>query len=450
MNAKPSLLIVDDDPLITESLQFMLHKDFAINIAATRGEAIDAARRELPSVALVDLGLPPQPHLPEQGFHLISDLLIHSPAIKILVLSGQNGHSEHIRSLGALELIEKPCSPLLIKSRLHLAIQGEEHSRIRLVGNSTPMESLRREIGQYAAEPFPVLVCGESGSGKELVAKSLHLLSERAHKPYLTLNCAALSPSLIESALFGHSKGAFTGASACQGGFFEEAGNGTLFLDEIGELPLDLQAKLLRVLENGEYQRVGETRPRTSQARVIAATNRDLRQEIIKGGFRADLYHRINVFCIHVPPLRSLGDDRKLLLEHFRRNLPADKPPFILSEEALERIACYSFPGNIRELRNIVVRLQAKYPGRVVSRNEIEAELDSETATEEILSFSAARRHLQGERDFNLDATLRRWEKKYIDGALELTHGNMSAAAKLLGLSRTTLYGRMDVKEGRM
>src|SRR6185295_3707715 len=186
-----------------------------------------------------------------------------------------------------------------------------------LVGLDAAIVKLKQQIRQYADSPFPVLIEGESGSGKELVAASLHRQSSRAMKPYLALNCAAISPNLVEATVFGHAKGAFTGAATARAGYFEDARDGTLFLDEIGELPLELQAKLLRVLENGEYQRVGETNTRVSQARILAATNRDLKAEIKAGRFRADLYHRLSVFTLAVPPLRDLGEDKLMLLRHF-------------------------------------------------------------------------------------------------------------------------------------
>ena len=215
-----------------------------------------------------------------------------------------------------------------------------------------------------------MLIEGESGSGKELVARSLHRLSARADKPYFALNCAAIAPTLVEPTLFGHAKGAFTGARAGAGGLSSRTrGDGTLFLDEIGELPLEMQAKLLRVLENGEYQRVGETASRVSRARVIAASNRDLRQEVSKGAFRPDLYHRLSVFTLGVPPLRELGDDKLLLLEHFRRFYAEQSgvQPFSLDEAAERRWLAYAFPGNVRELRNIVIRLTIKHAGRLLT-----------------------------------------------------------------------------------
>ncbi|MCB1893330.1 MAG: sigma-54-dependent Fis family transcriptional regulator, partial [Rhodocyclaceae bacterium] len=270
--------------------------------------------------------------------------------------------------------------------------------------------------------------------------------------------CAAISPTLVEPTLFGYAKGAFTGATQAKSGYFEDAEDGTLFLDEIGELPLDLQPKLLRVLENGEFQRVGETQQRVSRARVIAATNRDLRKEVREGRFRADLYHRLSVFTINVPPLREMGDDKVLLLRHYRAFYAsqAQQLPFELSDEALARWQDYGFPGNVRELRNIVIRLATKYPGRLVGHAELEDELD--TGTEGVPSAwlppqdigelsEIALRQLQQRGQFNLEDTLLRWEQGYIQAALKMTHGNVSQAARLLGVNRTTLYNRMEVLE---
>jgi two-component system nitrogen regulation response regulator GlnG len=243
-------------------------------------------------------------------------------------------------------------------------------------------------------------------------------------------------------------KGAFTGAAANKPGYFEDAQDGTLLLDEIGELPLELQAKLLRVLENGEYQRVGETQRRIARCRVIAATNRDLRRDVRNGAFRADLYHRLSVFTLDVPPLRDMEDDRLVLFEHFRRLYAARSgvPPFELDAPALARWSRYDFPGNVRELRNVVIRLTAKYAGQRLSPADLEPELDLELPPGERDGsvVEQALRQLERGGAFSLDDTLKAWERGYIEAALRLTRGNVSQAAKLLGLNRTTLYSRMD------
>ena len=461
---KPALLVVDDDPLIVDSLAFSLQGDFAVHACESRPEAIALLRRlgEPPELALVDLGLPPAPHRPDEGFQLIADLLAHSPAMKIFVLSGQNdaANARHARALGAWEFIAKPCDPQTLKRAFHRALElpkpalagGADASG--LVGQSPALDRLRSQIAQFANSPHPVLIEGESGSGKELVAASLHRMSARAAKPYLALNCAAIAPTLVEATLFGYAKGAFTGAAAAKSGYFEDAQEGTLFLDEIGELPLEMQAKLLRVLENGEFQRLGETQRRVSRARVVAATNRDLRHAVRPSRFRADLYHRLSVLSLSVPSLRELERDKLLLLEHFRRlySSQSGTQPFTLDGRAEARWLAYPFPGNVRELRNIVIRLVTKYPGQRLSLAELEPELDLESplpvpGNEAGALVDQALRLLEHGGPFNLDETLKAWERSYIEAALRLTRGNVSQAAKLLGVNRTTLYSRMGAGE---
>jgi DNA-binding NtrC family response regulator len=445
------LLVVDDDRLITDTLAFALGADYDVHACDSREAAIELLRAlpAPPPLALVDLGLPPAPHSPEEGFQLIADLLAHSPGMKIFVLSGQNdaANARHARTLGAWEFVAKPSDPALLKRLFARALAVPEEDEAELVGHSPALAKLKSQVAQFAVSPYPVLIEGESGSGKELVAAKLHRLSPRAGRPYLTLNCAAISPTLVEPTLFGYVKGAFTGAAANKPGYFEDADDGTLLLDEIGELPLELQAKLLRVLENGEYQRVGETQRRIARCRVIAATNRDLRRDVKDGAFRADLYHRLSVFTLNVPALRDMNGDRLVLLEHFRR-LYAERSgaqPFELDAPALACWARYDFPGNVRELRNVVIRLTAKYPGQRLSPAELEPELDLEGTPGARGGSIAeqAQRQLERGGAFSLDETLKAWERGYIEAALRMTRGNVSQAARLLGVNRTTLYSRM-------
>ena len=304
-----------------------------------------------------------------------------------------------------------------------------------------------------------MLIEGESGSGKELVAANLHRLSPRASRPYLTLNCAAISPTLVEPTLFGYVKGAFTGAQSNKAGYFEDAQDGTLFLDEIGELPLELQAKLLRVLENGEYQRVGETQSRISRCRVIAATNRDLRHEVRKGAFRADLYHRLSVFTLGVPPLREMDGDKLLLLEHFRRFYAAAGGRAAVRARRGRRAALAA----VRLPRQRARAAQHRHPphhqvrraARVARRARGRARPRARRRPGRAPGATRRRRHPRaGARacssaaaPFNLDETLKAWERGYIEAAMRLTRGNVSQAAKLLGVNRTTLYSRMSSGE---
>lgn len=462
---KTIILLVDDDPLISDTLGYFLGRDYTVLTASRRKEAITLLRQaeSAPAVALIDLGLPPTPHAPDEGFALIAAILAHSPHIRIIVLSGQSeeANARHARALGATEFVSKPASPEeILKLIQHVLSFNDSATQIEdgLVGNSTAMQNLRAQIKQFAPSPFPVLIEGESGSGKELVASGLHRYAKRGNEPYLTLNCAAISPNLMEATLFGHGKGAFTGATGARSGYFEDAAGGTLFLDEIGELPLELQPKLLRVLENNEFQRIGETHSRHTTARIVAATNRDLKKEVREGRFRADLYHRLSVFTINVPPVRELGADRLHLFEHFRTLYSAQTgfPAFQLNQKTTERLLAYSFPGNVRELRNIVIRLITKHAGKTLALPELEAELDiagaaSIAAVSPAPTFATsaelvayALRELKTQHEFSLDATLRHWEEAYIEAARQLAHDNLSQVARLLGINRTTLYNRID------
>ena len=473
-STKPKLLIVDDDPLIGESLSFVLASDFEVEVCGSRMEAMALLKSGAfkPALALIDLGLPPLPNSPTEGFKLVGDLLAWSADIRILVLSGQNEESNarRARALGAAELVPKPCEPAHLKRLLLAALAGQtaanaaeradlEHG---LIGDSLPMRKLKNQIDLYASSTFPTLIEGESGSGKERVARALHDLSPRAKLPFLALNCAAISANLVEPTLFGYAKGAFTGAAAAKAGYFEDAGEGTLFLDEIGELPLDLQPKLLRVLENGEFQRVGETQSHQSHARIVAATNRDLKSEVKAGRFRADLYHRLSVFSIIVPPLRELGEDKLKLMEHYRAQYAAKyspshgeakaTQPFNLDAPARAAWLSYPFSGNVRELKNIVIRLTAKFAGYTVGLSDLLAEFEPHLQIGNLAGHDSngtskgvgARAEIEKSALFSLDARLREIELQYVDAAIAIAQGNMSQAARLLGVSRSTLYSRLD------
>lgn len=457
---KPEILFVDDDSLIVESLSLALGNEYLIHSAESREQTKNLLRKlgKTPSIALVDLGLPPRPHSPEEGFKLINELLIFNPNIKILVLSGQSdaANIQHALTLGAVDFVPKPCDIPLLRSRLQhqqmmlqaeSAVEGSGIEAAGLLGQSQAIKTLYEIIKQFANTPFPVLVEGESGSGKELVARYIHEQSQRAAAPFLTINCAAFSSELLEAELFGHAKGAYTGATRERAGFFEDAGEGSLVLDEIGELPLGLQAKLLRVLENGEYYRLGETQMRVSKARIIATTNRDLRDETRAGRFRQDLYHRLSVLNVTVPPLRDRNDDCLLLLEHFRKLYAINNQPFTLEKAAEQRLLGYTFPGNVRELKNICIRLSSRYPGSKVNARQIERELEMPVS---LLSVAGPEGTSENVRDellrgsFSLEDRLSQSEREYITTALEISGGNLSKAARYLGVNRTTLYSRIQ------
>jgi len=457
---KPALLLVDDDPLIAEPLALVLEEDFQVTVAESRAQAKSLLQKmdKVPSLALVDLGLSPMQHLPDEGFALIDELLAFNYNIKILVLSGQSekANIRHALTLGAVDFVPKPCDVKLLQARLNhqmmmleaeLTEDEQSQSDSSLLGESPAITTLHQLIDQFSDTPFPVLIEGESGSGKELVAQYMHDKSTRSEAPFLIINCAAFTAELLEAQLFGHAKGAFTGATTTLTGFFEDAGEGSLFLDEIGELPLNLQAKLLRVLENGEYYRLGETSTRVSKARIIAATNKDLKQAVRAGEFRQDLYHRISVLTVHVPPLNEREGDCLLLLNHFRELYSTGADLFSLTPDAEKLLMEYSFPGNVRELRNIVIRLGAKYSRKKVSADQLQAELETNIlippSDDTDNEFTRIEKALSGG-TFQLDTVLSEREKRYVLGAMRLSGGNLSKAARLLGLNRTTLYSRMQ------
>ncbi|MCW9012533.1 MAG: sigma-54 dependent transcriptional regulator [Gammaproteobacteria bacterium] len=465
---KPVLLLIDDDPLISESLGFILKKNYQVHIAESRiqARAVLAALDQVPQLALVDLGLPPSPHSPDEGFALIEDLLAHDPQMKIMVLSGQSEEAniQHALTLGAVDFIPKPAEPALLQTRLQHQLmlqqvekkQEQKNTDAAIIGESASMQVLRQQIDQFSNSIFPVLIEGESGTGKELIAKALHQQSSRSQQPYMVINCAAIAPELLEAQLFGHTKGAFTGATREHKGFFQQAGEGTLFLDEIGEIAYDLQAKLLRVLESGEYYRVGDTQCLTSKARIIAATNKTLADEVRASAFRSDLFHRLSILKIQVPGLRDRGRDSLLLFDHFRKFYAESILSVELDESARELWVNYGFPGNVRELRNIVIRLGTKYPGAMVSRKQLQAELEldafvssdavnEQKNTSNILSDEVLKQQMQAGEVY-LDQAIRDLENHYIELAMEIYDGNLSKVAKALHVNRTTLYSRMQKK----
>ena len=455
---KPTLLLVDDDAIIADSLEYVLSEEYQVERACDRQSsfALIDKMADSPSLALVDLGLPPNTHQPDEGLAVIRKISQMHPSTRVLVLSGQDNkqHLFQAKEDGAVDFISKPCDIAEIKVRLKRQIVaggGEAgHGDIEgIVGSSEEVELLRQQIRQLADSPYPVLIEGESGSGKEVTARNLHRCSSRKQEPFLTLNCAAFNGELLESQLFGHVKGAFTGATETKKGFFEEVGSGTLLLDEVADLPLDLQAKLLRVLEDGEYYRLGETQPRHSSARVLAATNKDIFAAMQNKEFREDLYHRLSVLTLRVPSLNERRGDKLELLEYFIRQVAEQVAPFTLDEAALRLWDNYTFPGNVRELRNIIIRLSAKYPGQTIKPEVLQREMSGlqrhDQAAGDDEGWLQAALH---DGDFQLDRLLKSVERKAIETALREHDGNVSKAAAMLGINRTTLYGRMDRLDG--
>jgi two-component system, NtrC family, nitrogen regulation response regulator NtrX len=432
----PSVLIVDDESNILTSLGGALRREgYQVDCAPTVSEA-RAKLKEAYDFVLLDVWFPR-----ESGLDLLGEVMAASPETIVLMMSGHAAIDTAVQAtrLGAFDFLEKPISleRLLVLMRnagATLALRAEnrrmrEAWTLPIIGSSPAVKALLREIQLAGPSAVRVLIQGENGTGKELVARALHAASPRREKPFVAVNCSAIPEELIESELFGHERGAFTGATQARRGRFEEAHEGTLFLDEVGDLSARAQTKLLRVLQEGEFFRVGGSRVVRVDARVIAATNRDLAELVRSGSFREDLYFRIAVVPIAVPPLRDRAADIPELVEHFARLIAKETTgrPKRFTSSALLRIQRHPFPGNVRELRNLVERLAIMNPGCTIGAVEVEAVLPPpESGVAEALADQ-----------------VRKFEREQIEGALRVEAGNMTKAASRLGLERSHLYKKM-------
>jgi two-component system nitrogen regulation response regulator NtrX len=436
MNA--AILIVDDEANIRRMLTSLLEQDgHRVESAPTGEAALVTLENEDFDVVLLDLMLPGA-----DGITILSRIAERKPDLPVVMMSGRATLGDAVRAtrLGAFHFIEKPVSPdamlLTVRSALELsrarriarATISELTESARLVGGSAKLQGIRDLIATVAPTEARVLITGESGTGKELVAAALHTASRRARGPFVRINSAALPRDLIESEMFGHEKGAFTGATQKHRGKFELADGGTLFLDEIAELGAEAQSKLLRAIESGDYQRVGGERTLRADVRVVAATNRDLTREIEAGRFRDDLFYRLNVVPIHVPPLRERVEDIPDLIQHFMRKYGSRERPVIFPPEAMRHLQQYRWPGNVRELANFCERLAILHPGATVEPHLLARLLP-------IDSPNGARASLPDQ----LDA----YERKLIEDALTLADGNITEAARQLATDRPNLYRRM-------
>jgi two-component system NtrC family response regulator len=442
---KPTLLIVEDDPGLQKQLKWCFD-EYQVIAATDRPSALVALRRYEPAVVLQDLGLPPDPEGVSEGFATLLETLKIAPRTKVIVVTGQLDKQNAVRAvgMGAYDFYQKPVDTevlrLLVQRAFHIHSLEEQNRALvqrqglmpleGVIAIAEPMVKACRTIEKVAPTNATVLLLGDSGTGKELLARAVHSLSPRVSKPFVAINCAAIPDTLLESELFGYEKGAFTGAVKQTQGKFEHANGGTLFLDEIGDMPLALQAKLLRFLQDRVVERIGGRERIPVDVRVVCATNKDLPALIKRGEFRDDLYYRISEVAVRIPPLRERGGDAVVIAQDVleRRAREHQRPVRGFTPEAIKAIEAYPWPGNIRELENRVNGAVIMSEGRYVTVEDLG------------LPDSG-----QGDLDWlNLRVARQRAESEAIRQALAVARGNLSRTAELLGITRPTLYDLLE------
>jgi len=446
-SAKLRVLIVDDEENAREGLKELLDSwGYEVALAADGKAGLDLVKRFQPNVILSDLIMPEL-----NGMDLLdklkSEKLLGDSVVIILSAHGKIDTAVESIKKGAYDFLTKPVDVVRLKILLEniskrslvdqeMAVLRDKVRRLgtfgKLNGTTPKMKSVFKQIQVIAPTTASVLITGESGTGKELVAKAIHQNSKRKDKPYIAINCAAIPESLLENELFGHDKGAFTGAVSQEGGCFELADGGTIFLDEIGEMTPDMQTKLLRVLENGTFRRIGGKKEIQVDVRVIAATNRNLEEHVEEGGFREDLFYRLNVFSIKLPPLRDRAEDLPLLAQNFVEefNLKCDKSVKGLSREALNVVKKYSWPGNVRELKNVIERAVIVCTGDFIDVGDLPENLTSKA-------------HKAPSVEFRLGQTMEDVERDFLFHTINYVDGNKTKAAKMLNISLKTLHNKL-------
>jgi two-component system nitrogen regulation response regulator NtrX len=441
-----TILIVDDEHAILQALSAIL-RDEGYHVRETTDgvSAVKELTKELPAVVLLDIWMPGQ-----DGLETLRQIRDQAPQVAVIMMSGHGTIETAIKAikLGAYDYIEKPLSLdkvlLLVKHALETKRLSEENLRLKatvsrqltLIGESPPMARLKAQIASAAGSHSRVLISGENGTGKEVVARLIHANSPRAGAPFVDVNCAAIPDTLIESELFGHERGAFTGATAMKRGKFEEADGGTLFLDEVADMSLPTQAKVLRVLQEQRFTRVGGSKTLDVDVRVISASNKDLADAIRRGMFREDLFYRLNVIPLTVPPLRERREDIPALVEHFLRDIAADQglAPKRLDSRTLDAMTRYRWPGNVRELRNTIERLLIMAPGPVI----VPDDLSSSWA-------GAERAPVPGPDGVSFRDARSAFEREFITRSLKTHDFNISKTAEALGLERSHLHRKIKM-----
>jgi two-component system, NtrC family, response regulator len=442
---KPKLLIIDDDDEIRTQMKWALSRDYEVLMAEDRPSGVRALREHHPPVALLDLGLPPCPANPEEGFAALAEMLDHDGLAKIIVITGQAEKANALKAIGAgaYDLLAKPVElddlKVILKRAFHVAALEREHRKLQhqlqgngfegMLGTSPLMETVFSSIRKVATTDASVLILGESGTGKEMAALAIHRRSRRGHGPFVPINCGAIPENLLESELFGHEKGSFTGAHIQRKGRIESADQGTLFLDEIGELPLPLKVKLLRFLQEQRVQRVGGRQEIRVDTRVIAATNADIKRGMEEGRFREDLYYRLAVVGIPLPSLRERGNDIGLLAHDFLRRFAADtgKEGLSFDQEAIKALNRHPWPGNVRELENRVKRAVIMAEGKRLTPKDLDFPRSPDGPA--LSTLREARESV---------------ERELIQQTLRRNAGKIAPAAHELGISRPTFYELME------
>ncbi|MCS6785799.1 MAG: PEP-CTERM-box response regulator transcription factor [Thiobacillaceae bacterium] len=449
MNEKAKILLVEDDVGLQKQIRWSLD-DYEVLTAGDRETALAQLRRHGPTVVLLDLGLPPDPDGATEGLTALQQLLALAPGTKVIVITGNQDRANAVQAirLGAFDFYHKPFDEqilrIIINRALRVAELEAENRRLALAQRAEPLQGLItadpemlkvcRTIEKVAPSDVTVLLLGESGTGKELLARALHALSPRAKERFVAINCAAIPENLLESELFGYEKGAFTGASKQTLGKIEYAHKGTLFLDEIGDLPLALQAKLLRFLQERVIERLGGRGEIPVDVRVVAATHQDLQARIGSGQFRQDLYYRLSEITVHIPPLRARQGDKSLLAHAFLEKYAQLNGRGLrgFTAEALAAIEAHPWPGNVREIENLIKRAVIMAEGNQITLAD--------------LGLPGAK---DSEDSLNLRQVREEAERNAVLRALARANGNVAQAADLLGISRPTLYdlmGRFNLK----
>jgi two-component system, NtrC family, response regulator len=442
---KSKLLIVDDDAEIRTQMKWALASEYDVVFAEDRARALEIFKKENPGVTMLDLGLPPRPNGPEEGLATLNEIIALNSMAKVIIISGQSEKENALLAVGAgaYDFLCKPVEvgelKFLLQRCFYVAELEREYRELKqtvqsnsfegMLGISPQMQGVYGLIRKAAPTNAPVLILGESGTGKEMAAVAIHRRSTRKDGPFVALNCNAIAPNLLESELFGHEKGAFTGAHIQRKGLIESAAGGTLMLDEIGELPPAIQVKLLRFLQERNFQRVGGRQEIQVDTRIVAATNADLKRGIAEGKFREDLYFRLAVVVIHLPPLRDRGDDLALLAREFLQRFASQNARTGLSfpPDTLRAINRHSWPGNVREMQNRVQRAVIMAEGKRITVEDLEL-ADGAEATP-AATLKEARESV---------------ERELIQVALKRNLNNISSAAAELGVSRPTLYELME------